>query len=73
MKIKLFIKKIIYVSFPHVVKIDDNKLAMVFRHAGNFSAKAAIENKVTHHDPDSRIKIIFSNDQGRSWSNPYQP
>ena len=59
-----------YISFPHVVKINDQKLAMVFRHAGNLSANAALENKVTHHDPDSRIKIVFSNDQGRSWSNP---
>jgi len=59
-----------YISFPHIVKINDNDLVMVFRHAGKFSAKAALENKVTHHDSDSRIKIIFSNDQGRSWSKP---
>ncbi len=55
-----------YCSFPHVIKIN-NKLLAVFRRASNFSVKAALKGTHTHHDPDSEICIIESNDNGASW------
>jgi hypothetical protein len=57
-----------YISFPHVVSLPNKKLALVFRRASKFSAEAAISGKATHHDPDSSIEIIFSEDAGLTWS-----
>lgn len=57
-----------YISFPHIVTLPNKKLALVFRKASKFSADAAISGKTTHHDPDSSIEIIFSEDGGFTWS-----
>lgn len=57
-----------YISFPHIVYLPSGKLALVFRKASKFSADAAIAGVVTHHDPDSSIEIVLSEDDGQTWS-----
>ena len=57
-----------YISFPHVVYLPNGWLALVFRKASNFSAEAAVAGLTTHHDPDSSIEIIYSEDNGKNWS-----
>lgn len=59
-----------YSSFPHVVRLPDGRLALVFRRAGKFSVKAAIQGNVTHHDPDSAILMTYSSDEGLTWTTP---
>lgn len=56
-----------YCSFPHVARLPDQKLALVFRKASKFSYDAAINGTATHHDPNSSIEIIFSSDEGLTW------
>ncbi len=56
-----------YCSFPHVAYMPDGRLAVTFRRAGRMSADAAKNGVATHHDPDSSIRIIFSEDEGESW------
>ena len=56
-----------YCSFPHVVQTGNGSLALAFRKASQFSAKAAKAGRATHHDPDSSIEMIFSEDQGQTW------
>jgi len=56
-----------YCSFPHVTYLPTGQLAVVFRKASARSAKAAREGLATHHDPDSSIELILSNDEGNSW------
>lgn len=57
-----------YISFPHVVYLANGKLGLVFRKAGKFSADAAIAGAATHHDPDSSIEMVLSEDHGQTWS-----
>lgn len=57
-----------YCSFPHVVVMPNNKLAVAFRKASKFSADAAKNGVATHHDPDSSIELIVSPDMGETWS-----
>ena len=56
-----------YSSFPHVVILPNGKLAVAFRRAGKFSSDAAKNNVATHHDPDSAIYMITSDDMGQTW------
>jgi sialidase-1 len=56
-----------YCSFPHIAALAGGQLAVVFRRASKFSADAAKKGLATHHDPDSSIEIIFSNDEGDTW------
>ena len=56
-----------YCSFPHVVRLSNGVLAVVFRRAGKFSADAAKNGVATHHDPDSSIQLITSPDLGHTW------
>lgn len=56
-----------YCSFPHVARLPDGKLAVTFRKASKFSADAAKRGVATHHDPDSSIEIITSDDLGVTW------
>ncbi len=57
-----------YCSFPHVVRLPDQRLALVFRRASKFSYDAALNGIATHHDPNSSIEILFSSDDGATWS-----
>jgi sialidase-1 len=59
-----------YLSFPHISRLNSGRLVVVYRKAGVMSAKAALEGLTTHHDPDSSIFIIYSEDEGVSWSRP---
>lgn len=56
-----------YCSFPHLTYLSDHRLAVVFRKASSMSARAAREGVATHHDPDSSIEMILSDDDGKSW------
>lgn len=56
-----------YCSFPHIAQLANGKIAVAFRKASKFSADAAKRGFATHHDPDSSIEIIFSEDQGNTW------
>ncbi len=56
-----------YCSFPHISYLSNGKLAVVFRKASKFSADAAKSGVATHHDPDSSIEMIISNDHGLTW------
>ncbi len=58
-----------YCSFPHISYVDlqKKKLAVIFRRASQFSAEAAKNGCATHHDPNSSIEVIFSQDEGESW------
>jgi len=56
-----------YCSFPHIVRMPNGRLAVTFRKASKFSADAAKAGVATHHDPNSSIHIIFSDDEGETW------
>lgn len=56
-----------YCSFPSVVRLQSNHLILVFRVAGKCSVEAAKSDQVTHHDPDSAIAMIESQDGGQTW------
>lgn len=56
-----------YCCFPHIARISDGSLAIVFRRAGKFSAEAALRGQTTHHDMDSSIEAIFSFDEAETW------
>jgi hypothetical protein len=56
-----------YVSFPHAAYLPSGALAVTFRRAGKFSADAARRGVHTHHDPDSSIEVITSDDHGETW------
>ena len=56
-----------YCSFPHAALLPNGQLGVVFRRASSLSAKAAREGLATHHDPDSSIELIISEDLGWSW------
>ncbi len=58
-----------YCSFPHIVYLPNGNLAVTFRKASKFSAESAKLGIATHHDPDSSIEFIESNDGGKSWIN----
>ena len=51
-----------YCSFPHISYLPNGNLAVVFRQASIFSSDVAKKGIATHHDPDSSIEIIESND-----------
>jgi hypothetical protein len=55
-----------YCSFPSIVPIEAGSLLVAFRRAGRDSVEAA-KGTPTHHDPDSRIVIVASDDGGESW------
>ena len=59
-----------YSSFPHIILDANGDLLVAFRSAGEFSYEAAINGVATHHDPDSRILMVRSTDQGATWSDP---
>lgn len=56
-----------YCSFPHVVQMENGKLVLAFRKASQFSANAAKNGRATHHDPNSSIQTIYSEDNGQTW------
>lgn len=56
-----------YSTFPSIERVSDQELIVVFRQAGDFSAKAAQQDKVTHHHTESWISSIRSFDNGSSW------
>ena len=56
-----------YSSFPSIVKSNENQIMVAFRVAGKYSALAAKNNLVTHHDNDSMIQTIVSDDKGLTW------
>jgi sialidase-1 len=58
----------LYISFPHIVYLPNKQLGLVFRKASEFSHEAANAGLVTHHDPNSSIEMIFSQDHGQTWS-----
>ena len=57
-----------YCSFPHISYLPNGNLAVVFRKASKFSSDVAKKGIATHHDPDSSIEIIESNDDGKNWN-----
>ena len=56
-----------YSSFPSIIITKKNEILVAFRVAGKFSVKSAKRDLVTHHDYDSTIKTISSNDGGFTW------
>ena len=56
-----------YCSFPHIAYLPNGKLAVVFRKASKFSSDSAKSGIATHHDPDSSIEWITSDDNGLTW------
>ena len=67
-EIEIYLDENSFCSFPSVVLIDDNKVLVAFRKAGNFSLKAGSDNNPTHHDNDSCICLITSTDGGQSYN-----
>ena len=63
----IYKEKDTYCSFPHIVRFPSGNLVVTFRKASKFSADAARCGLATHHDPDSSIQIIESEDEGVSW------
>lgn len=58
-----------YCSFPHAAILPNGNLAVVFRRASKFSADSAVKGVATHHDPDSEILFMESDDMGETWLN----
>lgn len=56
-----------YCSFPHIAYLSNGKLAVVFRKASKFSSDSAKSGIATHHDPDSSVEWITSDDNGLTW------
>lgn len=56
-----------YSSFPSIIINQKGKILVAFRVAGTFSMISAKKDLVTHHDHDSTIKTIVSNDGGFTW------
>lgn len=61
-----------YCSFPHIAYLPNGKLAVVFRKASKFSSDSAKSGIATHHDPDSSIEWITSDDNGLTWDTKSQ-
>lgn len=57
-----------YCSFPHIAYLSNGKLAVVFRKASKFSSDSAKSGIATHHDPDSSVEWITSDDNGLTWN-----
>lgn len=54
-------------SFPSVAVTKSGKIIVVFRRAGLFSVNAAKDDSPTHHDTNSEICVIFSENNGESY------
>ena len=67
--VTVYLSEAHYSSFPSLASYND-KLFIVFRRAGERSAKNAKEDIITHHDTDSEVVICSSDDGGISWSKP---
>ncbi len=57
----------LFTSFPTVVSLEGNKVLIAFREAGEKSVKAAKNNTPSHHDNDSRICVIESEADGKTF------
>lgn len=57
----------LYVAFPSVVRLPDGDLLATFREASQFSVSQAKTGQHTHVDPQSRICLVRSSDNGRTW------
>ena len=67
--VTVYLSEAHYSSFPSLASYND-KLFIVFRRAGERSAKNAKEDIITHHDTDSEVVICSSDNGGISWSKP---
>ena len=56
-----------YNSFPHIAYDHEGRLLLAHRRASKFSADAAKNGLATHHDPDSEICLVHSDDNGYNW------
>ena len=63
----VFMNPELYASFPSVAAITPTKVVVAFREAGEKSVERAKAGNTCHHDRDSRIAIIFSDDGGKTW------
>jgi Neuraminidase (sialidase) len=56
-----------YITFPWVAT-NDNRIYLVYRKAGMNTAKNAKSGSISHHDTDSCIAMIYSEDFGVTWA-----
>lgn len=57
----------LYVAFPSIVRLPNGELLVSFREAGELSVRSAREGKHTHLDPDVRVCLVRSTDNGETW------
>ena len=57
-----------YSSLHSIIRLNNNELLLAFRQAGKNSVRAAKKGLVTHHDQDTWIASIKSNDNGETWN-----